>query len=65
MNNKKIEDGSLVYIKWQDKNGSWLPPEQVMVLNMPKNEGDLLQIQYAHGMVQAFSPTRTDYVLET
>ena len=56
---EKIENGDTVVIKWEG-----MLPEPVIVINMPRGEGDLLQVEYANGLVQAFSPTRSDYVLE-
>jgi hypothetical protein len=57
---EKIENGDIVTIKWQ---GGY--PVEVTVLNMPRREGDLLQVKYSEdGVVQAFSPSRTDFILE-
>lgn len=62
---KKLESGDTAYIKWQDRHGVYLPPEPVLIVNMPRGEGDLVQVQYSGGLVQAFSPSRTDFVLES
>ena len=55
----KIKAGDNATIKW-----TGAPPEPIIILNLPRGEGDLVQVEYLNGLVQAFSATRTDYVIE-
>lgn len=57
---KTIKVGDVCRIYWEGASGS-----DIVILHMPQGEGDLLQIEYVDtGVVQAFSPSRTDYSLE-
>jgi hypothetical protein len=57
---KAIKKGDVVILKWDGYS-----PAEVLVLHTPQGQGDLFQFEYVDtGVIQAFSPTRTDYVLE-
>lgn len=55
----RFRKGDTAVIKWDGQ-----PPEQVKLVYLPCDVGETIVVKYSNGLLQRFSPLRTDYVLE-